>query len=254
MSIHANLVAAQFIDAHTLGRQFEAVADPAPLTPQDAYQVQDRVFAALHPGQCAGAWKVGAARPDIEPTAAPIPMARLYRSPARVPAQGFHMLGIEIEIAFRLGRDLPPRAALYSEDDIAAAVSEALVTIELCDTRLANWKTASALWRLADFQLNAALIAGSGTENWRTIDFTRQSAELWIDGVPTLQVTGVHPFGSPIRLLPWLAAHNMGRCGGLHAGNIITTGSWTGMQFVAPGAQVRAHFPGIGEAHVTLQT
>jgi len=253
MSVTTEAIAQLFIDAHARGRQFEAGPDPAPATAQDAYRVQDLVFAALHPGQRAGAWKVGGPRPDIEPTAAPIPSARLYASPARVAGQDFHMIGVEAEIAFRLGRDLPPRAAPYSEEDVAAAVSEALVTIELCDTRLSNWKAAPALWRLADFQLDAALVVGGGIQNWRAIDFTRQVAELWIDGALIKKATGTHPYGNPIRLLPWLATHGMGRGGGLRAGNIITTGAWTGMQFVSPGAEVLARFPGIGEASVTIQ-
>jgi 2-keto-4-pentenoate hydratase len=253
MSHSAETIAALFVDAHTHGRQFDAASDTTPATARDAYQVQDLVFAALHPGEHAGAWKVGGPRPDVEPTAAPIASARLLANPARVSGKDFHMIGVEVEIAFRLGRDLPPRASPYNEEDLAAAISEALVTIELCDTRLANWKTASALWRLADFQLNAALVIGSGTSNWRSIDFTRQRAELWVDGACTIAATGAHPYGNPIRLLPWLAAHNAGRCGGLRAGNIITTGTWTGMQFVAPGAEVIARFPGIGEARVAIQ-
>jgi len=246
-------ISALLMDAHTRGRQFEAGTDPAPANAKDAYAVQDRVFAALYPGQRGSAWKVGGARADVVPTAAPIPSAGLHASPARVPARGFHMIGIEAEIAYRLGRDLPPRAAPYGEDDIAAAVAEALVTIELCDTRLSNWKDASALWRLADFQNNAALVIGSGRPDWRAIDFAQQRAELWIDGALALAATGVHPYGNPIRLLPWLAAHCTARCGGLHAGDVITTGTWTGLQFVAPGAEVIARFPGIGEARVTLQ-
>jgi 2-keto-4-pentenoate hydratase len=253
MSNSAATLAALLIDAQTNGRQFVATADPAPATAQDAYAVQDLVFAALYPGQRGGAWKVGGPKPDVEPTAAPIPSASLHTSPARVPAQGFHMIGIESEIAFRLGRDLPPHAAPYGEEEIAAAVSEALVTIELCDTRLSNWKDSTALWRLADFQLNAALVIGSARQDWRAIDFTRQRAELWIDGTLALEATGVHPYGNPIRLLPWLAAHCAARCGGLHAGDIITTGTWTGMKFVPPGAEVLTRFPGIGEASVTLQ-
>ncbi|MCX7140910.1 MAG: fumarylacetoacetate hydrolase family protein [Proteobacteria bacterium] len=252
MSSSTDTIAALLVDAHTRGIQFQATPAPAPATAKDAYAAQDRVFAALYPGQRGGAWKVGGASPDVEPTAAPIPSAGLHPSPAHVPAKGFHMIGIESEIAFRLGRDLPPRAAPYTEDEIAAGVTEALVTIELCDTRLSNWKDTSALWRLADFQLNAALVIGSGRQDWRAIDFTKQRAELWIDGALNKEATGVHPYGNPIRLLPWLAAHCAARGGGLHAGDIITTGTWTGMEFVAPGAEVRACFPGIGEASVTL--
>lgn len=246
-------IAALLIAAHTDGRQFLAATDPAPATARDAYAVQDRVFAALYPGQRGVAWKVGGPRPDVEPTAAPIPPAGLHASPARVPAQGYHMIGIESEIAFRLGRDLAPRATPYAEEEIAAAVSEALVTIELCDTRLSNWKDASALWRLADFQLNAALVIGSGRKDWRGIDFARQRAQLWIDGTLAVEATGAHPYGNPIRLLPWLAAHCAARCGGLRAGDIITTGTWTGMKFVPPNAEITARFPGIGEARLALE-
>ncbi len=254
MPIDLDAIAAQFLHAHAGKRQFQAASAPAPATAQDAYRVQDRVFAALYAGEPAGAWKVGAARPDLEPTAAPIPSARLYASPARVQARDFHMIGVEVEIAFRLGRHLPARATPYGEEDIAAAVDTALVAIELCDTRLEDWKTASALWRLADFQLNAALIVGGESRDWRSIDFPRQRAELWIDGAKTIEATGAHPFGNPLRLLPWLAAHSLGRGDGLHAGDIITTGTWTGMQFVSPGAEILARFPGIGEARVRIQS
>ena len=253
MSNAIDRFAAQFIEARSSGRQFTAAADPAPATQQEAYAVQDRIFAALYPGQRASAWKVGGPRSDVDPMAAPIASASLIASPASVPAKGYHMIGVESEIAFRLGGDLPPRAAPYAEDEIAAAVAEALVIIELCDTRLANWKEASPLWRLADYQLNAALVIGNGRQDWRAIDFAGQGVELWIDGALAKQATGAHPYGNPIRLLPWLAAHCATR-GGLHAGDIITTGTWTGMQFVQPGAAVIARFPGIGEASVTLQT
>ena len=121
MTTSPDTIAALFVEAQTRARQFEAAADLAPATAQEAYRVQDLVFAALYPGQRAGAWKVGGPRPDIEPTAAPIPAARLYASPARVPAQGFHMIGIEVELAFRLGRDLPPRAAPNREEVPSAA-------------------------------------------------------------------------------------------------------------------------------------
>ncbi len=253
MSNPIDRIAAQFVEARTSGRQFTAAADPAPATVEEAYAVQDKVFAALYPGQRGTAWKVGGPRPDVAPGMAPIPAAVLHASPARVPAKGYHMIGIESEIAFRLGSDLPPRAAPYTEEEIAAAVTEALVIIELCDTRLANWKEASPLWRLADYQFNAALVIGSGKRDWRAIDFAAQRVEQWIDGKLAKEATGSHPWGNPIRLLPWLTAHCATR-GGLHAGDLITTGTWTGMQFVQPGATVTTRFPGIGEASVTLQT
>ena len=75
-------IAALFVDAHDSRAPVRAPRPiSAPATAQDAYRVQDLVFAALYPGQRAGAWKVGGPRPDVEPTAAPIPAARLYAQP-----------------------------------------------------------------------------------------------------------------------------------------------------------------------------
>ncbi|MGH8705711.1 MAG: fumarylacetoacetate hydrolase family protein, partial [Burkholderiales bacterium] len=160
----------------------------------------------------------------------------VWPSPARLTA-GRELLGVEAEIAFRLGADLQPE--------------EALVLIELCETRLADWAKAPLLWKLADFQSNAALIVGSGTRAWREIDFAAQRVELWVNGVIKAQAVGAHPAKDPSLLLPWMLGHCAGR-GGLRAGDIVATGSWVGIVKVKPGDDVVARFPGIGEASLRL--
>jgi 2-keto-4-pentenoate hydratase len=158
---------------------------------------------------------------------------------------------VEAEVAFRLAKDLPPRTRPYSAKAVAAAVGEVLVTIELCDTRLVDWKKTSGLWKLADFQTNSALIAGSGTKNWRKIEFLDQVAEFRI-GARVSTAKGAHSYGNPLRLLPWLAMHCAKRGRGLRAGDVITTGAWTGLELAKPGDEVTAKFPGIGEATVRI--
>lgn len=240
------------IGAHRSGGQVAADAALAPRSAEDAYRIQDRVLAEIHAGVRAGAWKAGSAHPDAEPTAAPIAGSLLHASPASLPARGFRIIGVEAEIAFRFARDLPPRTEAYSELELADAVAEALVVIELCDSRLADWRSVEPLWKLADFQMNAALVLGTGVRDWRNIDFSAQPVELWVDAVRTISIRGSHPFENPFRLLPWAAAHVARRSGGLRAGDVVTTGSWTGMEFVPPGAEVTARFAGIGEACVRL--
>lgn len=249
MSGSIGQIATLFANAWSGARQFETAGVAGPQSTQDAYQVQDRVFAARYPKGRAIAWKAGTSGPQAAPTGAPIGDVR--PSPAAFAADAFHMIGIEAEVAYRFSRDLPG-AATVSEAEIVDAVDEVLVTIEVCDTRMVDWKGASLLWKLADFQLNGALVTGSGTRAWRAIDFLRQSAELWVDGVKKVEKTGVHPLGDPFRILPWTVAHCAQRVGGLKAGDLVTTGSWTGMEFVSPGQTVVARFPGIGEASVRI--
>lgn len=248
MGIDVHAIANQFVNAWSAHRQF-AFSETLQ-TAEEAYRIQDLVFAARHPGGRAPAWKAGASGPDAEPTAAPI--GSLLASPAIVPAGALHMFGIEAEVAFRLGKDLPLRARAMDEDELAAAVDEVLVTIELCDTRLLDWKAASPLSRLADFQLNGALVVGSGRRDWRSVDFGAQHAELWVNDEKKLDRIGAHPLGNPLKLIPWAVNHCALRGRALRSGDLVTTGSWTGIEFVAPGDRVLARFPGIGEARLNI--
>ena len=236
--------------AHRSGKP-AATGEVALHTEEEAYRVQAEVFAALWPGARPAAWKAGGPSDKVEPTAAPIAPENLLHSPANVAGAKMHMIGLEAEVAFRLVKDLPPRTRPYSERSIAAAVGEALVAIEICDTRLANWKNSSGLWKLADFQNNSALVIGSGTKDWQKIDFLRQELEFRF-GARTVKAKGAHSFGNPFRLLPWLVKHCAKRGIGLHAGDIITTGAWTGLEIARLGDEVIARFAGIGEATVRI--
>ena len=85
------------------------------------------------------------------------------------------------------------------------------------------------------------------------MDFGAQHAELWINGRRQADATGSHPLGDPFSVMPWIVEHCARRAGGLKGGDVVTTGSWTGMQFVAPGDLVEARFPGIGEASLRIE-
>ena len=231
--------------AHAARRQFATSELAPPLDVAAVYRIQDQLYERLAPGARPRAWKVGGPSADAEPTIAPILPGRLLASGANAAAGEFHMIGVEAEIAFRFRHD--------AERELTHAVGEAVVAIELCDSRLADWQSAAPLWKLADNQLNWGLVVGSGTARWQEIDFRAQSAELWIGGERRMAVKGVHPYGTPFALLPWTVAHVAGRTGGLRAGDVVTTGSWGGMHFAAPGDEVIARFPGIGEARVTVK-
>ena len=145
-------IAALLLQAHANGWLVTPADGPELTDLAEAYRAQDIVARALGSGARVAAWKVIPPQSGEEPRAAPIPPGKVFDSPARVSARGLHMIGIEGEIAFRFARDLPARGAPYADDEVAAAVSEALVAIEICDTRLAGWKDAPPLWKLADLQ------------------------------------------------------------------------------------------------------
>ena len=246
--VDVEAAAAVLLQARRQHTQFETGILQGPWNAEHAYAIQDRVKAALQ-RERATAWKVGTSAPGIEPSAAPIFASSVLASPARVTSSSFHMLAAEVEIAFRIGRDLPYAC---TEEELRLAVDCVVVAIELCDTRLLDFGSASPWWKLADNQSNWGLVLGSGRSDWAGIDFTVQRAELHVNGRVKNAALGAHPLGTPFKLLPWIAAHVEKRSGGLRAGDVITTGAWTGMEYVQPGDEVLARFPGFGEARATF--
>ncbi len=252
MSAPIDRIAGLFVEARRTRRPFAVPADAVLASAEDAYRVQDETFARLWPGKWPGAWKAGGPGDQVEPTGAPIATANVHLSPARLAAAGMNMIGVEAEIAFRIGHDVVGGGRALTESDLAALVVEALVTIEICDTRLADWNAAPPLWKLADFQNNGALIVGSGARAWRAIDFQAQRVELRI-GERAISARGAHPWRNPFRLLPWAAAHCERRGRPLRAGDLVSTGSWTGLEFARAGEEILVRFPGIGEASARIE-
>jgi len=216
-----------------------------PLSIEEAYAVQDRVASALgwFAARRPAAWKAGGPDRLTEPTAAPLPSVR--ESGVRWPCTGQHALSVEAEVAVRFGRT--PSTSV----DIIDCIDTMCVSIEIVATRLADGLHAPAAWKLADQQLHADLVIGAEVP-FTARDWSSQRCSLSINGKVQLAVQGAHPCGDPLFSLAWLAQHAR-RCGdGLRAGDLVTTGSWTGITPVQPGDRVVARFDGIGEAVVEL--
>jgi len=240
--------AAALLEARRRGTQI-AAPGPAPASAAEVYAIQDAVAAELGPPD---GWKVGAKTPADTPTCAPLLKGLVIDGPARFTASSMHMLGVEAEVAFRLGRDLPAAATAPDAAAVLAAIASAHVVMEVVDTRLADWKSLDPLWTLTDNSMNKALVVGPAFEGWRGLDYDSQPVAMRANGKALVDRTGGNTGGSPLRLLTWLAGHVVTTRGGLRAGQVVTTGSWGGLHFVEPGAEVVATFPGLGETRVVF--
>ena len=189
---------------------------------------------------------MGAATPDSEPFRGPIQEDTIFLETARVPAELLHVIGVEAEIAYRFAQDLPPREAPYTREEVLAAVGTMHPVIEILDTRFVALGSADPLSHRADHQNSGALAVGPGIEDWRGIDTLRQKVRLTLDGALRHEGVGGNSAGDNVRLLVWMANHGARSLGGLRAGQIVTTGSCSGTDFVEPGTRVRAEFSGIG--------
>jgi 2-keto-4-pentenoate hydratase len=222
-------------------------ADCRPATVEEAYAVQEAVARTL--GRIGG-WKVGAPTPTAEPRRAPLLAALVAPGPATLRGPEFHLIGIEAELAFRVGHDLPRRDAPYGRDEVLDALDTMHPAIEVVDSRFADRTAADPLSQLADNIGNGAFVYGPGLNAWRHLDLARQPVRLTIDGALVYEGKGGNTAGDPLRLVHWLANDLAARGGGLRAGDVVTTGTTTGLRFVEPGAVVEAEFPGLGSVRV----
>ncbi len=219
-----------------------------PRTLAEAHAIQDALVAALD--QSVAGWKVSVGK-DGEVMRGVILGSRLLQSPAELPATQVPLRGIEAEIGFRFDRDMPPRDHDYRRDEIAAAVT-ALVGIEVVDSRFTSYRDTPVLDRTADCMSNGAYIIGTIRPDWRDFDLSSLKAVLRVNGKPEIEKTASHPAGDPI--LPAIALVNILRTGrGVTTGQIITTGTYTGLHFAEPGDHLVAEFEGFGRAELRLR-
>jgi 2-keto-4-pentenoate hydratase len=223
-------------------------AELRPRTLEEAYFIQDAMLDVL--GKADG-WKVGAPSPDATPRYAPMPF--ILEQGGMVGAQFRRMRGVEAEIAFLMGKDLPPRRQPYTRDEVVAAIASCHPAIELLESALQDPDAADRLTAVADLQSNGGFIPGDAVPGWQSFDFASMGAQMNVDGF--VRVTGgKNSAGSDlVWLVQWLANEAQDRTGGLQAGQWITTGSWTGKILTESDSVAIARFPHFGEVSVRFE-
>jgi 2-keto-4-pentenoate hydratase len=209
-----------------------------------AYAVQDATLASW--GAAAG-WKVGAKNLQDEPQAAPLPAVGLLPSGARLFGPAWRLRGVELELALRVAKDLPASGEALSGEALVRAFDAVLPVIEVVESRLDDWFGAAPLARLADLQSHGALVLGDPLPMPESApDLRLLDATLDFDGVNVAQTHGGNPAADVWRMLSWLQVHCAARGQPWRRGQIITTGSCTGMLFAPLGTRVEGRLAGIG--------
>jgi 2-keto-4-pentenoate hydratase len=219
-------------------------AQPADLA--EAHAIQDATVTAL--GDSIAGWKVANYQGQV--MRGVLLGSCLLQSPATTPARQVPLLGLEGEIGFRFDRDLPPRDRAYSRDEVAAAAT-AFVGIEIVATRFRNYHDTPPLHRTADCMSNGVYVVGTLRPDWREHALDNLEVTLAINGEIIVRKRGEHPTGDP--LLPAIAlVDHLRATSGVRAGQIITTGTCTGMPFGRPGDHVTVSFTDFGTAAIDL--
>lgn len=160
----------------------------------------------------------------------------ILTSPARA-ALGSGARKIELEVAFRIGRDLPGRAdgRAYGADEVADAIEGAFAAFELLQSRLPEDPKPSPFAARADAMGNLGLVVGPALTDWRKAVHADLAVTLEIGGRQVVSRRGGHPSGDPFHPMVWLAGALAASGRGLRAGQIVTTGAFGGSHPIAVG-------------------
>ena len=253
--------AAQLIAAARRSRSpLDLPQELRPGSVDDGYRVQSEVhrLLATELGPPAG-YKIGCTSDVMQkylaiphPCAGGVHARGVHRSGAVLEAVDFVRVGVECEIAVRLGRDLVPGGEPFTSDSVAGSIECYLPAIEIVDDRYVKWETLGAPTLIADDFFAAGVVLGEPVARSAVADLLAVEGRAWINGQEQGRGTGADVLGHPHHALAWLANHlaSQGSC--VRAGELVMTGSLVKTVWLQAGDQARMEFSGLGEVHVAF--
>ena len=228
-----------------------------PESMDEGYALQD-AFMRIWDQPLAG-WKVGATNNKVqelfglsEPFLGPFYEATTLTSPAKPKAEDFGLLCIESEFAFRFGSSLAAREGIYGREEILDAVESVLPAFELISPRFDTLLQDRAALAAADCGLNGGFVLGEDYADWRSLDLATHPVRLTVDGEVKGEGAGANVLGHPFNVLDWLVNTLSRRGIDLNAGEIVSTGTCTGIVYLVQGQKALADYGTLGEIEVTF--
>jgi 2-keto-4-pentenoate hydratase len=250
--------AEHLFEARRSGRILEGLPqDLMPASLPEAYAVQDALCARIG-DQCAG-WFVGCSNPAIqkllgldEPYCARLLWSTVQASPADLRHTPLPVVALEVEFAFRLSADLPPREEDYSSAEVVAALSHVHPSIEVVTSHFVDWTSQPIMSIVADNGTDGALVFGDAMPIGDPADLAEIETVLEVNGKQVRQGRGSNVLGNPINVMTWLANDCARRGEGLRAGHICNTGTSTEIYFAERGDSATARFAGLGDVTIVF--
>ena len=229
---------------------------PDALMPADldeAYRVREAYEAIEAPrrGPVVG-YKIGLTTPVMqrlcgvdEPCYGAMFASEIRNSPAEIRVGDYCRVGIETEIAMRLGADLPDGGG---RERVVAAVESCMAAIEVLEDLRHDYKRLSARSMVAGNVWNEGCVLGVPVADWRKLDLATATSRLTINGKEIGGGKGADVMGNPLNALSWLADKLAADGRPLRRGMVVMTGSMVPIQFPNAGDHAVVEVSGLGTA------
>ncbi len=221
------------------------------LRPEDeaqAYAIQ----AKLHPllsagglGQIVG-HKIGCTTPVMQaylgignPCAGRVFDTTVHTEFGEYEHHGRIRIGVECEIAVRLGQDIAPRSGYtFSAADVRPAVAACMAAIEVVEDRYVDYPSLDTPTLIADDFFNAGAVLGPEHDDFDPAHLVDVTAYMVIDRERVGSGVGSDVLGNPLDALAWLATNASSRGTTLHSGEFVVLGSLVQTHWIASGSIV----------------
>jgi 2-keto-4-pentenoate hydratase len=232
-----------------------------PRDEQDGYAVQEALhdlLARAGLGEIVG-HKIGCTTPVMQaflgirnPCAGGVPATTVHDGEARVRHGKYVRVGVECEIAVRLGADLVPAGLPFDRLRVAQAVEAVLAGMEIVDDRYEDYRALDVPTLIADDFFNAGCVLGPPVTGWRALDLPALRGVTRVNGTEVGRGEGRAVMGHPFEALAWLANLHARAGRSLHAGEFVLLGSVVETRWVEPGDEVAVAIEGLGEVRATF--
>ncbi|MBV9459051.1 MAG: hypothetical protein JO141_16230 [Bradyrhizobium sp.] len=185
------------------------------------------------------------------PIVGPIFSETTLRSGEHLPVS-HTMLGVGAQFAFLFGRSFPQtESETLDFRTIADTILSCHISLQVVGRRVASAVPLNAWTATADFGLSEIYVEGAEIHNWQDKVAT-VPAILRIDGHVNATGSGADLMGHPLAPALWLCKHLRSRGGCIEAGDIVATGSCTGLVQISPGHVVTGDFGDLGSVELHL--
>jgi len=176
----------------------------------------------------------------------------VHQTGALLAASDYVRVGVECEIGVQLKRDLAPGEAPFTAEWVAEAIEAYYPAIEIVDDRYVQWQTLGAPTLIADDFFAAGCVLGPAIEYSAAPNLAAVVGRAIVNGKEAGQGRGVDVLGHPHNPLAWLANHLAAEGRGLHAGQVVLTGSLVKTLWLKRGDNVVMDLDGLGRVEATF--
>ncbi|WP_161965998.1 2-keto-4-pentenoate hydratase [Steroidobacter cummioxidans] len=218
--------------------------DGRPATLDEAYAIQDEILArALRSGSDSVAgYKIGLTTEKMqkfcgvgEPIAGRILKSTVHASGATLRKSEFHRLGIESELALRLGKEVPAWRPQANVRDLIECVDAIAAAFEIIDDRDADYAHLEASSIAAENSWNRGVVLGEATSAAAFGDLRSLQGQLLVNGEPVATGSSNDVMNGPLWVLAWVARFAQAAGQPLRPGQWIMTGSIIPTRFAVAG-------------------